>query len=78
MKRSTTYDNFVAVDEDLISTKEQMIRFQHVCGGNYEIMTLTKALEIVSADSPKYIDCNTSISSGISILMIIYVICYII
>ena len=113
MKRSTTYDNFIAVDEDLTKTNtEQMIRFQHVCGGNYEIMTLTKAIRTVSEElkdkyvidilepnfyyskfksNPKtHIDNSTSTStstsspsaeihlSGISILMIIYVICYII
>jgi hypothetical protein len=101
MKRSTTYDNFIAIDQDL-SSKEQMIRFQHVCGGKYEIITLAKAIESVAEESKDtyvidilesnfyykstpYIDNSSTNSpstefhlSGISILMIIYVICYII
>ena len=51
MKRSTTYDNFIKIDKDLSSSKEQMIRFQHVCGGKYEIMTLTKAIKSVAEES---------------------------
>lgn len=110
MQRSHTYDNFVVVDgpksESSPTVPVQMIRFQRVCGGDYEIMTLEKAIETVSrepdinilqpsfyykksrakakAESTQYIDIDTSIPSdefhvsGMSILMIIYVICYII
>ena len=99
MQRSTTYDNFVEIDESGNSF-EQMIRFQRVEGGRYETITLKKALEEVAAEpddiivpfkkSSQFYYNSSSLASnisepsmefhlsGISILTIIYVICYII